>query len=65
MKKYGIRPGDRVAFHFENIAYTGVVNSITHRATVLVEDKDGREYRDGHRYLKFYVPLDEVTRLSV
>ncbi len=64
MKKYGIRRGDRVAFRFENIDYAGVVNRITHRATVLVEDKHGREYRDGRRYAKFYVPLDMITRVS-
>ncbi len=63
-KKYGIRRGDRVVFRFENIAYTGIVNRITHRATVLVEDKHGRKYRDGHRYAKFYVPLDMITRVG-
>ena len=64
MTRYGIRRGDRVAFRLENIAYTGVVNRITHRATVLVEDKNGREYNDGHRYSKFYVPLNMITRVS-
>jgi len=64
MVKYGIRRGHRVAFRFENIDYTGVVNRITHRATVLVEDKHGRKYSDGRRYSKFYVPLDMITRVN-
>lgn len=64
LKMFGIRPGDRVAFRFENTAYTGVVNRITSRATVLVEDKHGQEYSDGHRYAKFYVPLDKITRVN-
>ena len=55
--KFGVRPGDRVRFQIEGTHYEGVVNRITKRATVLVEDADGPLYSDGKRYVKFYVPL--------
>ncbi|MCI0462413.1 MAG: hypothetical protein L0Z62_36135, partial [Gemmataceae bacterium] len=55
--KFDIRVGDRVRFEFEGKAHVGVVNRITRRATVLVEDPRGQRYTDGKRYLKFYIPL--------
>lgn len=55
--KFGIRPGDRVRFVIEGVEYFGVVNRITKRATVLVEDRNAPLYSDGRRYAKFYVPL--------
>jgi len=64
IEKFGIRCGDRVTFRYEDITYTGIVNRITNRATVLVEDKHGQRYRDGHRYSKFYIPLDMITRVT-
>jgi inactivated superfamily I helicase len=53
----GIRPGSRVAFVFEGRSLTGRVNRITKRATVLVEDSEGRMYSDGARYNTYYVPI--------
>ena len=38
----------------------GVVNRITRRATVLVEDQHGLPYSDGKRYKKFYVPFGSL-----
>jgi hypothetical protein len=55
--KYGIRAGDRVSFRFDGTHYTGIVNRITKRATVLVEDPQGERFSDGKRYQRFYVPL--------
>jgi hypothetical protein len=55
--KFGVKPGDRVAFRFDGQHYVGRVNRITRRATVLVEDERGRQYSDGKRYAKFYVPV--------
>lgn len=55
--KFGIRPGDRVRFRIEGCEYFGVVNRITKRATVLVEDPNSPLYSDGRRYAKFYVPV--------
>ncbi|MCO6458647.1 MAG: hypothetical protein J5I93_25350 [Pirellulaceae bacterium] len=55
--RYGIRPGDRVRFELDGVPHVGVVNRITRRATVLVEDLRGARYSDGKRYAKFYVPL--------
>lgn len=56
-KRFGIKPGDRVRFRLNGIAHEGIVNRITKRATVLVEDRRGAPYSDGKRYAKFYVPL--------
>jgi len=55
--RFDVGVGDRVAFRFEGAEYTGVVNRITRRATVLVESERGQRYTDGKRYLKFYIPL--------
>lgn len=60
--QYGIRPGDRVTFQFEERSYTGIVNRITRRATILVEDPRGESYTDGKRYRKFYVPLSLLRK---
>lgn len=57
-KKYGLRPGSRVRFQAEGKEYVGIVNRVTKRATVLVEDQRGRPYSDGKRYVGFYVPLE-------
>lgn len=55
--KFGVKVGDPVAFTLEGRRYHGIVNRITKRATVLVEDECGVRYSDGRHYLKFYVPL--------
>ncbi len=60
---YGIRAGIRVAFMFEGTRYEGVVNRVTKRATVLVEDPRGERYSNKKRYLKFYVPVSALERL--
>ncbi len=62
---HGLRPGDRVAFTFDGVRRQGRINRITKRATVLVEDRDGTPYSDGRRYLAFYVPLSELTPVTV
>ncbi len=56
-----VRPGDRVRFDFRGTVREGLVNRITRRATVLVEDPAGRRYSDGVRYLKYYIPLGMLT----
>ncbi len=58
--KFGIQAGDRVSFRFEGRHYQGVVNRITKRATVLVEDERGEPYSDGKCYAKFYIPLEMI-----
>jgi hypothetical protein len=55
--RFGIRPGVKVRFRFEGTGYTGVVNRVSKRATVLVEDRNGHRYSDGKNYTKFYVPV--------
>lgn len=62
--KYGITVGTAVMFQFEGARYRGIVNRITKRATVLVEDPRGEAYDDGKRYRKFYVPLSQLQRIA-
>ena len=57
LTKFGIKTGDRVSFRFEGRHYQGIVNRITKRATVLIEDEFGESYSDGKSYKKFYIPL--------
>jgi hypothetical protein len=57
----GIRGGTRVTFTFEGRRLTGVINRVTKRATVLVEDAQGVPYSDGRRYRTYYVPLAHLA----
>jgi hypothetical protein len=59
-KEFNIRSGSRVAFQFEGQILQGVVNRITRRATILVEDPKGERYSNGKRYLKYYVPIHHL-----
>ena len=61
-KKLGIRCGDTVVFQVAGKNRRGVVNRITKRATVLVQDPSGDEYCDGVCYAKYYVPLPALKR---
>lgn len=63
-EKFGIRPGDRVTFEMDGLPYTGVVNRVTKRATILVEDSRGPRYSDGKRYAKFYIPVGMLERCA-
>ena len=60
--EFGIQAGDEVTFRFEGRHYTGRVNRITKRATILVEDPDGERYSDGKHYAKFYVPIGMLQK---
>ena len=61
--KFGIKPGDHVRFCFEGGVYTGIVNRVTRRATVLVKNTRGRLHTDGNRYSAFYVPVELLEAL--
>jgi hypothetical protein len=61
LTKFGVKPGVRVSFRFDGRHHVGVVNRITKRATVLVEDASGQPYSNGKRYRKFYVPVAMLT----
>ena len=54
---HGIRIGDRVVFEHLGVLRNGLVNRVTKRATVLVEDPAGRPFSDGRKYATFYVPV--------
>ncbi len=62
--KYGLRPGSLVRFQMGGRHYEGILNRITKRATVLVEDPAGRLYNNGRRYAAYYVPLEKLTRVD-
>ncbi len=61
--KFGVRPGAKVRFRFDGIEHTGVVNRVSKRATVLVEDHRGQQYSNGKLYRKFYVPVQCLQQL--
>ncbi len=48
--KFGIQPGKKVRFHYEGHEHTGIVNRVSKRATVLVEDAKGQRYTNGKHY---------------
>ena len=56
----GVGVGSWVAFSFEGREYSGRVNRITKRATVLVADPEGRRFSDGHKYACYYIPLQSL-----
>jgi hypothetical protein len=62
---YGIRPGDVVSFELDGVRRVGLVNRITRRATVLVEDPRGVLYNSGKTYLAYYVPLPLLRKEPV
>ena len=63
LTKFNVRVGDRVRFTHDGKTLTGRVNRITRRATVLVAHPQGQVFSDGNRYLRFYVPLERLTRI--
>jgi hypothetical protein len=60
-RDHGIEVGSRVRFRFNGRCIEGFVNRVTRRATVLVPDSRGARYDDGNRYLKYYVPISELS----
>jgi hypothetical protein len=60
--KFNIRVGDLVRFVHEGKTMSGRVNRITRRATVLVPAPKGELFSDGKRYLRFYVPLEQLKK---
>ena len=64
LTRFRVRPGVRVRFEFEGRPHVGIVNRVTNRATVLVEDPGGLRYSNGKRYRKFYVPVGGLQVLD-
>ena len=58
----GLRVGDRVSFTAGGKQRTGYINRITKRATILVPDPGGQLFSDGSKYIKFYVPLNQLRK---
>lgn len=63
-KEFNVRPGTRVAFRHEGKTLVGMVNRITRRATILVEDSRGQRFSDGRRYVKYYVPIQQLRPIA-
>lgn len=63
-RKFNIRVGSVVQFRHEGTICVGTVNRITRRATVLVPDRRGQLYDDGHRYRKYYVPISHLQQVQ-
>lgn len=59
-RKFNVRVGSQVSFQHEGHWYTGTVNRITRRATILVPDESGQLYDDGRSYRKYYVPISHL-----
>lgn len=63
---YNITVGAKVKFEFDGQSYSGKVNRVQKRVTILVKEKnkmnphpDSREFSDGNFYRKFYVPIEQ------
>lgn len=63
-KEFNIKAGAHVAFQHEGKLLHGIVNRITRRATILVEDQRGTRYSNGRKYLKYYVPIQQLRPIS-
>ncbi len=63
-EKFGLRPGDIVRFQSRGRSLVGRINRITRRATILVDDPAGTQYSDGGRYVRYYVPVERLTRID-
>ena len=63
-KEFNIKAGTHVAFQYEGKLLHGIVNRITRRATILVEDPRVTRYSNGQRYLKYYVPIQQLRPIS-
>ncbi len=64
-RKFNVRVGDQVRFAHDGQYHLGRVNRITRRATVLVPNASGKKFSDGKRYLRFYVPLEQLEKINV
>ncbi len=62
-KQFGITTGDYVEFDLNGSRLRGFINRITRRATVLVKNKRGHLYDDGFRYIKYYVPIERLSKV--
>lgn len=57
--EYGLKPGDRVKFLYNEKFINGFIQRINKRATVMCPDKRGNYIdKSGQRYKKFYVALE-------
>ena len=53
-----------MSFEYGNERFSGIVNRITKRATVLLRDPGGLLFSDGNRYETYYIPLSELEPVS-
>ena len=63
-ERLGVRLGEQVGFSFRGSRMVGKRNAVNRRATVLVPHRGGAEYKDGQKYLKFYVPVSSLQKVK-
>lgn len=63
-KQFNVKPGNRVAFRYQGKVLVGIVNRITRRATILVEDPRGERFTNGKTYVKYYVPIQALKPIA-
>ena len=62
-RRFDIRVGDHVVFFHDGHRLSGRVNRITRRATILVPNPAGEPFSDGERYVRYYVPLEQLRKV--
>jgi hypothetical protein len=63
-KQFNVKLGNRVAFRYQGKVLVGIVNRITRRATILVEDPRGERFENGKTYVKYYVPIQALKPIA-
>jgi hypothetical protein len=63
-KQFNVKLGKRVAFRYQGKVLVGIVNRITRRATILVEDPRGERFENGKTYVKYYVPIQALKPIA-
>lgn len=64
-ENFNLHVGDIVSFEYDGNIYEGLINHITKRATVMVKDRNGQFMGpNGNRYVKFYIPLQCLRKVS-
>ncbi|MDF2676935.1 MAG: hypothetical protein K0Q97_1249 [Bacillota bacterium] len=62
--EYGLVVGNKVTFEFQGKQIIGIINNINKRATVMSQNNKGNYMdRNGQHYIKYYIPLNCLTKI--
>ncbi|MHA2249406.1 MAG: SprT-like family protein [Candidatus Kariarchaeaceae archaeon] len=64
-KVFQLKVGDEISFEYLGMNHIGIINRITKRATILVENSKGKRYSNGKNYMKYYVPLAKLRKKKI